>query len=86
MSIDEITLPRKLTETDLWNDYRRNYLTPNGWRHAGPDCYKHQETGILFFPYEAVTLEDGTVTARWRVLATQNQAPDPNRQYERNKL
>lgn len=78
--------PRRQTNTDRWNDYRRNLLTPNGWRYDSPGCYVHTETGAQFHPDDSVTLDDGTVTTQWRVLASEDRAPDPNRSHlERRK-
>lgn len=57
---------------DDWNTYRRGYLTPNGWRYAGPGCYVHEETGAEWHPHDW-SPEHGC--PNWRALAERNEAP-----------
>ena len=61
-----------------WNDYRINFLTANGWHYAGPGVYVHRVTGNEFHPYEPAPQPDGTPISQWRVLASEDRAPDPN--------
>lgn len=65
-----------MTNIQNWNDYRRQHLTPNGWRHDSPGVYVNED-GAEFHPYEPVVVDGGTVE-QWRVLADLDRAPDPD--------
>lgn len=60
---------------NTWQGYRRNVLTPNGWRASrSPGVYVHQETGNEYHPWE---YRNGK--QQWQWDAERGVAPDPHK-------